>query len=123
MVANKEIMASNIRRFMAIHNVNSADVCAELGFKHNTFSDWINAKKYPRIDKIEIMANYFGCKKSDLVEDHNKESRSMYALEQYDRRAAFPEIDFEIIDKLVEAYIEADPSVQKAIRIMLKVEE
>ena len=34
-----------------------------------TFSDWINAKTYPRIDKIELLANYFGVLKSDLVED------------------------------------------------------
>lgn len=33
-----------------------------------TFSDWVNAKTYPRIDKIEMMANYFGISKSDLVE-------------------------------------------------------
>ena len=26
-------------------------------------------KKYPRIDRIEIMADYFGIQKSDLIED------------------------------------------------------
>jgi transcriptional regulator with XRE-family HTH domain len=35
-----------------------------------TFSDWVNAKTYPRIDKIELMANYFGISKADLVEEH-----------------------------------------------------
>ncbi len=29
-------------------------------------------KKYPRIDKIEILAHCFGIKKADLVEDHSK---------------------------------------------------
>ena len=37
-----------------------------------TFSDWVNAKTYPRIDKIELMANYFGISKADLVEDHDE---------------------------------------------------
>lgn len=46
------------------------DVCNDLGFSYNTFSDWVNAKKYPRIDKIEMMANYFGISKADLVEEH-----------------------------------------------------
>ena len=123
MLGNREIMAANIKRFMELKEVTASDVCQALGFKHNTFSYWVNAKMYPRIDKIEMMASYFGCSKADLVEDHNKDSRTMYALEQQDRRAAFPEIDFAIIDKLVEAYIEADPSTQKAIRIMLKVED
>ena len=31
--------------------------------------DWVNAKTYPRIDKIELMANFFGIDKSDLIED------------------------------------------------------
>jgi hypothetical protein len=31
----------------------------------------MKAKKYPRIDKIEFMANYFGINKSDLIENKN----------------------------------------------------
>ena len=34
-----------------------------------TVSDWLNEKKYPRIDKIEILANYFKILKSDLIEE------------------------------------------------------
>jgi len=44
-------------------------VCADLGFKYTTFTDWYNGNKYPRIDKIEILANYFGVLKSDLIEE------------------------------------------------------
>lgn len=69
MKENKEVMAANIRYFMELYKVNSADVCKALGFKQNTFSNWINAKIYPRIDKIEMMAKYFGIEKSDLVEE------------------------------------------------------
>ncbi|EJE4540903.1 transcriptional regulator, partial [Staphylococcus pseudintermedius] len=32
-----------------------------------------NAKTYPRIDKIELLANYFNVNKSDLVEDKTKQ--------------------------------------------------
>jgi phage repressor protein C with HTH and peptisase S24 domain len=39
-----------------------------LGFKYTTVRDWINAKTYPRVDKIEIMADFFGVEKSDLIE-------------------------------------------------------
>ena len=42
-------------------------------FKPSTFSDWVNAKTYPRIDKIEMLANYFGINKSDLIEDKELE--------------------------------------------------
>lgn len=69
MLGNKEIMAKNIKYQMAKNNVNATDICNDLGFKHNTFSDWVNAKTYPRIDKIEMMANYFGISKALLVEE------------------------------------------------------
>lgn len=69
-LGNKETMAKNIRRLMALNQVNATDICTALGFKAATFSDWVNAKTYPRIDKIEAMSNYFGVSKSDLVEEH-----------------------------------------------------
>lgn len=69
MVENKEILAKNLARLMEQKNVNAAEICQTLDIKHNTFSSWINAKTYPRIDKIEMMANYFGVSKAALVED------------------------------------------------------
>lgn len=69
MIENKEVMAKNIKKYMELKGVNAADVCRALGFKSNTFSNWVNAKIYPRIDKIESMAQYFGISKAALVED------------------------------------------------------
>lgn len=65
---NKQIMADNIRYYLRLNNITQTEICSALGFKMPTFSDWVNAKTYPRIDKIEMMANYFGISKSDLVE-------------------------------------------------------
>ena len=70
MLGNKEIMAKNIKHYMEENGKERIDVCNDLGLSYNTFSDWVNAKKYPRIDKIEMMANYFGISKADLVEEH-----------------------------------------------------
>lgn len=69
-LGNKETMAKNIKHYMAQAGVSSIDMCKVLGVPQSTFSYWLNAKTYPRIDKIEKMANYFGIKKSDLVEEH-----------------------------------------------------
>lgn len=80
MLGNKETMAINIKRFMEEKGVNSSDVCKALGFKQNTFSNWINAKIYPRIDKIEKMANYFGVTKADLVETQFSASDGEYTI-------------------------------------------
>ena len=71
-LGNKEIMAKNIKRYMSLINVSQTELCNTLGIKMPTFSDWIHAKTYPRIDKIELMANYFGISKADLVEEHSQ---------------------------------------------------
>jgi len=68
-LGNKEIMGKNIQKYMRRKNIDRHKLSDDLNVKYTTLSDWINAKTYPRIDKIELMANYFGIKKSDLVED------------------------------------------------------
>lgn len=67
-LGNKQIMANNIKKFLAASEKTQKELCQSLGFRESTFSDWVNAKTYPRIDKIEMMANYFGITKADLVE-------------------------------------------------------
>ena len=97
-LGNKEIMASNIRYYMKKRNKERKDICKDLGFKYTTFSDWINAKKYPRIDKIEMLANYFGVEKSDLVEDRSKsqwgnhEANLKYLEDKPELKAIYKEI-------------------------------
>ena len=70
---NKLIMARNIKRFMEMKGVSNQQVCDALGFKYTTFMDWIKGVTYPRIGKVEAMAQYFGCEKSDLIEDKKEE--------------------------------------------------
>lgn len=66
---NKQIMARNIKKYMERKGVSNQMLCDDLGFKYTTFMDWIKGVTYPRIGKVEAMARYFGCEKSDLIED------------------------------------------------------
>lgn len=84
-LGNKNIMAKNIQRLMEQAGKSRTQVCDDLGIKYTTFTDWVNAKTYPRIDKIEMMANYFGVSKSDLVESRSpsqEEDERQKELEQ-----------------------------------------
>lgn len=67
-MGNKQIMADNILYYMSLHEKTRNDLCRDLGFKYTTVTGWLTAEKYPRIDKIEKMANYFNISKADLVE-------------------------------------------------------
>lgn len=68
-LGNKEIFSKNLRALMERFGKDRNQMCADLNFKYTTFADWYNGNKYPRIDKIEQIANYFGVLKSDLIED------------------------------------------------------
>ena len=71
-LGNKEVMAKNIRKQLESRGLNVKDFAAIMDFKYSTVLDWVNAKTYPRIDKIELMANYFGIEKADLIEENNQ---------------------------------------------------
>ena len=68
-LGNKKIMAKNIQYYMDKYGKSRNEMCNALGVKYTTFTDWVKGNSYPRIDKIELMANYFGISKADLVED------------------------------------------------------
>ena len=71
-LGNKKIMSKNILYYMDKHQKTRNEMCEALGVKYTTFTDWVKGNSYPRIDKIELMANYFGISKADLVEEHSQ---------------------------------------------------
>ncbi|PTF09177.1 transcriptional regulator [Staphylococcus cohnii] len=78
MLGNKQVMAKNISRLMKEKNIDRNKLSKDLKISYTTLSDWINAKTYPRIDKVEMLANYFNVTKADLVED--KEQQALETL-------------------------------------------
>jgi repressor LexA len=80
-LGNKSIMAKNIRFYMEKLGKTRYDMCKALDVSYSTFSDWVNGEKYPRIDKIEKMAMYFGISKADLVEEaKHKKNKHLIAV-------------------------------------------
>lgn len=73
-IGNKKIFSRNLQFYMNKHKKDRQQVCDDLNLKYTTFSDWFNGNKYPRIDKIELLANYFGIEKSDLIEEKKNTS-------------------------------------------------
>ncbi|HEM3699148.1 TPA: helix-turn-helix transcriptional regulator [Streptococcus suis] len=84
-LGNKEVMSKNLKFYMDKKGVDRNQLCADLDLKYMTVSDWINAKTYPRIDKIELLANYFGINKSDLIEEKSTITSSI-PLPNFDPR-------------------------------------
>ncbi|MBQ0074507.1 MAG: helix-turn-helix transcriptional regulator [Prevotella sp.] len=88
-LGNKETLAKNILRYVEIKGISCARLAEEIGVPATTLSNWVNANTYPRMDKIEMMANYFGISKADLVEEQTAVSataaRSAKLVKNFER--------------------------------------
>ena len=67
-MTNKEILAANLQRLLDAHGVSRQDLCAAIEVGYSTLADWLHARTYPRIDKLEAMANHLNVTVADLVE-------------------------------------------------------
>lgn len=76
-IGNKETFSKNLRYYIDKSGKDRKELAEIWGFPYSTVTEWINGKKYPRIDRIEIMADYFGILKSDLIEEKTEEHREM----------------------------------------------
>ena len=76
-LGNKAILSKNLRYYIEKSGRDRRELAETWGFPYSTVTDWINGKKYPRIDRIEIMADYFGILKSDLIEEKTEEHKEM----------------------------------------------
>lgn len=74
---SKEVFAKNLRYYLERSGKQQKELAEIVGVSAPTINDWIKGKKYPRIDKIEILADYFGILKSDLIEEKPQDHREM----------------------------------------------
>lgn len=67
----RRIFAANLNAYMKKFGKTQADIVADLQINKSTISTWCNAAKMPRMGTIRRLAEYFGIKKSDLLEEKN----------------------------------------------------
>lgn len=72
---NKAIFAKNLQYQMDLAGKTRRDLSEAIGVSYYTITDWVKAKKYPRMDKVELLARYFGVLKSELIEEKLTEEK------------------------------------------------
>lgn len=68
-LGNKEILAQNLSHYLDKTGRDQREVAEVVGVAPSTFNEWVKGKKYPRVDKIQMLADYFGIRMSDLIEE------------------------------------------------------
>lgn len=114
---NKMIFAQNLQKYMDLHRKTRRELSHALGISYYTVTDWVKGRKLARMDKIEMLADYFGIQKSDLIElqdeDIKKEPAMYDGLTENQKKLiefaqTIPEDKAEMILKVMRSIVESD---------------
>lgn len=114
-LGNKETFAKNLAYYVKLSGKDQRVIAEDIGVAPSTFNEWIKGKKYPRIDKIEILANYFGILKSSLIEDTGEQKESPSKLELTEGE----ELMLELFRRIPE---DRQPAALELLRAALKMQ-
>lgn len=64
----RETFPMRLKHYMSEAGKSRNDLVRDLGLKYTTVRDWEKGITIPRMDKVELLAAYFGCTTSDLLE-------------------------------------------------------
>lgn len=71
MIENRnDVLVKNLIFYLKKLDLTQTEFAREMGYPETTVSNWFNKNTYPRPDKIQEMANYFGVRRTDLTEDN-----------------------------------------------------
>ncbi|MBF7019254.1 helix-turn-helix transcriptional regulator [Staphylococcus sp. 18_1_E_LY] len=98
----RKILSENLEQLMKQNNITQIELSEAIGVSQSTISNWIKEVKYPRIGKIEELAEYFNVPKSRITErqDVVKEEQDTFAA-HFDKENLTEE-EMEEVRKFIE---------------------
>lgn len=69
-VKQRIVFVKNLQQYMQARHVEQSDIVSALGISASTVSDWVNGKKYPRVDSMQALADFLGVLLSDLTSEN-----------------------------------------------------
>lgn len=115
------MLAQNLERLMKSKKVTVADLSRALGISYTTINDWVHGVTYPRDEKLEQLANYFGVDPDAL---RIGKIRRPHELADWEYVSQYLEdkAQVESFIRLLDAYQEADTKTRKAVNVLLGIE-
>ena len=115
----KKIFSKNLKRYMTACGKNQMDLIHDLGLSSSTVSNWCTGAKLPRMDKVQMLADYFHIMKSDLLEDKSSTNDDAYYLNPETSKIAQEIYDNKELSLLFDAARDADPEDLQTVHSML----
>ncbi len=70
-IENRAIFQRNLKRHLDLTGKTQKEVALAIGATTGNFSDWMKGRSFPRIEKLQALADYFGIPVSELIDDVN----------------------------------------------------
>ena len=100
-ICNKEVFSKNLKKFVDMSGKDRKEIARALGVPYSTLTDWMNGNKYPRINNMDKLAEYFGVSKSDLIEDFETKKKDNAVLSTIIVKLRMDRDLLEITDRIV----------------------
>ncbi len=75
----RKILSENLEQLMKENNITQVELSEAIGVSQSTISNWLKEVKYPRISRIQELADYFNVPKSRITEDKNAQQDNLAA--------------------------------------------
>ena len=72
----RNIFVSNLKYYMTTKNKTQSDISKALHIPLSTISSWYNGASYPRVDKMQALADYFNISMRNLTDKQNNDLMS-----------------------------------------------
>jgi transcriptional regulator with XRE-family HTH domain len=97
-------IAKNLKRLAYEHNKTQADISRDLKINKQTLSSWMNGQRIPRMPNVDLLCEYFNCRRTDILEP--------YMPKPLERLTAFEK-------NIILAYRNAPEAMQDAVLVLL----
>lgn len=81
-LGNKAVFSRNLSRCLRRSDKSQRELADAIGVHPATICDWLKERTYPRMDKVQLIAEFFGISKSELVEDSYVAKETVSGKEQ-----------------------------------------
>ncbi len=107
-LGNKDVFSANLEYYISLRDVTQRELAKAIGVTESSITDWITKRHYPRLDKIQLIAEFFGIQMTDLVEPRDSGKKSVSEQEQIilDLFHQVPDEKREFLIKMIQAAID-----------------
>lgn len=108
----KRLFARNLAYYVNLSGKSQKEIADRLGISPQVLNTWVRGVALPRMGKVQLLADYFGIQKSDLIEDKGQSDRfqplTAAELDHMREYRRLDETDQNRIDERISVLLESD---------------